>query len=139
MASIRTDLNVVRVYVEKKWIEIYCGKPKVTRKQDSNKRIACNSHRPYEINPQEEEVSVEFPEVAQHQLYIFENMMDRQNTGKMQHAPVVVVYSYDTHGKLVKDYHLKGLFIEEISQEGNDAGDVKGVAIDPVEMHGKVQ
>ena len=139
MASIRTDLNVVKVYVEKKWIEILCGKPKVNRKQDNNKRVACNNHRPYEINPQEEEVTIEFPDVAQHQLGVFENMMDRQNTGKMEHAPAVAIWKYDTHGKLVRDYLLRGLFIEEIEQEGNDAASVKGIAINPIEMHGKVQ
>ena len=136
MAWIRTDLSIVRVYVQNTWYDITCGKPKITRKQDNNKRIACNSHRPYEINPAEEEISVEIPEVAQHQLWIFEHIMDRQNTGKMAHTPVLVVYKYNAYGEIIKDYHLRGLFIEEISQDGNEAADIKGSAIDPLYMVG---
>ena len=136
MPSIRTDLGIVKIYYQNKWYEILCGKPKITRKQDNNKRIACNSHTPYEINPGEEEIAVEIPEVAQHHLWIFEKIMDRQNSGKMAHTPVLVVYKYDNKGKIVKDYHLRGLFVEEISQEGNEPADIKGVAIDPVYMVG---
>ena len=136
MAIIRTDFSIVRVYVQNTWIEIRCGKPKITRKQDNNKRVACNSHMPYEINPGEEEVSVELPEVDQSQLWVFQNIMNRQNTGKMKHNPSLWVYKYNSKGEVKKDYHLRGLFIEEISQEGNEAGDVKGVAIDPAYMTG---
>ena len=133
--TIRSDLEIVKIYVQKKWYEVLCEQPKVEVKHSINKRIACNNHNPYEINPGEEEVSVEIPGVAQHQKWIFANIMMRQKTGKMLHRPVIIMYSYNAQGKLNKDYHLQGFYVESISQEGNEPVDVKGGAIDPVKYN----
>lgn len=133
--TIRSDLNIVKLYVQKKWLEIRCEKPKIEAKQSINKRIACNSRYPYEVNPGDEEVTVEIPGVDQSQRWIFANIMARQRSGKMLHRPVIVIYKYDKNGKLVKDYHLQGFYIESLSQEGNEPFDVKGGAIDPVKMN----
>ena len=129
----RNDLAVVKIRVQKKWYEVVCQKPKIERKQGTNQRYACNSRIPYETNPGDEEWSIELPEVAQSQRARFELIMDRQSSGKRLHDPELVVYKYTTAGKLVKDYHLKGVFIESISQEANDAFDVKGSATDKVD------
>ena len=130
---IRNDLAMVKMRLQDKWYEIVCGKPKIERKQGTNQRYACNSRIPYETNPGDEEWSIEIPEIAQSQRKRFELIMDRQSSGKMKHPPELTVYKYTIEGKLVKDYHLKGVFIESISQEANDAFDAKGSAMDKVD------
>lgn len=131
---IRSDLCKVMLYVQKTTKEITCGKPKVEVKQSINKRTACNSRNPYEINPGEQEVSIEIPDVSQAQRSIFSAIMKRQTTGKMLHAPSLAIYKYDSKGKIVLDYHLKGVWIESISQEGNEPFDVKGGAYTPEKL-----
>lgn len=133
MASRRTDLSVVMMYIEETWYEIRCEAPKIERKQDISTRVACNSHYPYEVNYGAVEYSVELPAVDHSQRWIFTRMMDRQDSGKMKHQPVLCVYTYDCNGKLWLDYHLQGVYWESMSDESSEPFDMKGGAIDPVD------
>ena len=132
--AIRKDLTVVKMCIESKWYEIRCEKPKVEVKQSVNERKACNSYYPYEVNPSEENVTVELPGVDQSQRNLFRTIMANQRNGKMKNIPNVVIYKYDNNGAVVLDYHLNGFYIESISQEGNEPFDVKGGATTPVQL-----
>ena len=130
--GIRSDLGVIKMYIEGKWVEIDCGKPKVEIKQDTNLRTACNSQEPYEMNPGAIEYSIEIPEINHNQAWIFKNIMTRQKNGKMKNKPSLVIYSYNEQGKLHKDYHFQGVYFESMSQEGNEPFDMKGGALTSV-------
>lgn len=125
----RSDLSIVKLWdsSNKSWREITCGKPKVERKQDINKRVACNSKKPYELNPGEVEYTLELPEVRIEHYGFFDWVMNRQES----FAPLqisIAIFRYDKNGKTVRDHYLRGVTFESMSQEGNDAFDLKGSA-----------
>lgn len=130
-AKTRSDLSIVKIWNSdsKKWAEIDCGKPKIGRKQTINKRTACNSTKPYELNPGEAEYSVELPEVSIAHYNYFNWVMDRQES-KAPLSISIAVFRYDNNGKVVRDHYYKGVTFESMDQEGNDAFDMKGSALE---------
>lgn len=130
MAYTRSDLSIVKVWdnVNKKWGEITCEKPKIERKHDINKRTACNSKDPYETNPGSQEWTVELPEVSvEHEGY-FTWVMDRQ-TSRAPLNIAIAEFRYNKVGQLVRQYLLQNVYFESMTQEGNDAFDLKGGAL----------
>jgi len=130
-AKTRSDLSIVKIWDNsgKTWKEIDCGKPKIGRKQTINKRTACNSTKPYELNPGEAEYSVELPEVSIAHYGYFDWVMNRQESK----APLnisIAVFRYDYNGKIVRDHYCKGVTFESMDQEGNDSFDMKGSALE---------
>jgi hypothetical protein len=130
MTRSRSDLSIVKVWdsTNKKWREITCEKPKIERKHDMNIRTACNSKDPYEVNPGTQGWTVELPGVAvKHEEY-FTWVMNRQ-TSRVPLDIAIAEFRYDTAGKVVRQYLLQNVYFETMTQEGNEAFDLKGGAL----------
>ena len=130
MPQTRKDLSVVKIWTQKRWEEIRCGKPKIERKQTINLRTACNDHLPYESNPGAVEYSIELPDVDHNYLGFFKGIMKRQEKTNLRTSTVsLAVFSYNNKGKLVRDWYLGEVYFESMTEEGNEPFDMKGGAL----------
>jgi len=103
---------------------------KTTRKISVEKLKASNSHTPYSVMFQEEEISWDIDNVDPIYRSFFESIIDRQKSDPTN-LPIVSTYDYsEVTGDLVEDDVFDEVWVEEISKENaNKPFSVKGGAI----------
>lgn len=110
--------------------QIRVGGFKTTRKMDTEKLTACNSHRPYAVMFGKEELSWEASDIDPIYRTFFEDVMDRQKADPTD-LGMVSTYDYsEITGDLLEDDVYDEVWVEELSKENaNKPFSAKGSAM----------
>lgn len=125
MATVESDLRIVKMFWGGKTYQIKVGGAKLSDKQDIEKTYSTDSHQPNKITFGKCEYSLDLSDVQSHR-YLFIWIRERQKTGNFANGfPNITTYKYNSKGQLTTDYSLKGCFVTEISEEDVGLFDVK--------------
>jgi hypothetical protein len=127
MASIVSDLCVIKMFWEGRTYTLKAEKVKWSDKQTIDTTYASDSHDPAQVHFGQCEYSIDLTGCQSHRT-LFSWIRERQRRGYFTGQPNLSIYRYD-NGKLVQDSYFKGVYIEEISKENQDPFDVKLVAM----------
>lgn len=130
MVTVKSDLEIIKVFWEGQTYQIKAEKIKYTDKQDIESTHACDSHDPNTITFGKCTYSIDLSGVQSHR-WLFIWMRERQRTGNFKNYPQISTYKYEA-GKVVNDCRFTGCFVEEMSGENNEPFDVKMVAMSRV-------
>ena len=135
MASIVSDLCVIKMFWEGNTYTLKAEKVKWSDKQTIETTYASDSHDPQQVHFGKCEYSIDLTGCQSHRI-LFSWIRERQRRGYFKGQPHLSIYRYD-NGKLVQDSYFKGVYIEEISKENQDPFDVKLVAMTRVYRNNK--
>ena len=127
MASVVSDLTIVKIFWEGKTYPIKVEKVKDSDKQTIDTTYASDSNDPQQVHFGKCEYSIDLSGCQSHKT-LFTWIRERQRSGYFKGQPHLAIYKYD-NGKVVVDRYYKGVFVEEISKENQDPFDVKLVAM----------
>lgn len=110
--------------------EITCDSFKTTRKQDTEKYTATNSHNAYAVSFGQEEYDWDMDDIDPQFRKFFEDILDMQKT-LPDELPYIATYDYvEGTGDLVEDDVYYGVWVEELGKEkANQPFSVKGGAL----------
>ena len=113
---------------------IRVGSFKTTIKQSTTKLKACNSHKPYAVMFDEEELSWEVSNVDPMYRSFFENIMNKQKADPTDLA-MVATYDYsEITNDLQEDDVFDDVWVEELSKDtANKPFSAKGSAMKRIE------
>lgn len=129
MVTIKSDLEIIKMYWNGKTYQIKAEEIKDTDKQDIEMTYASDSHDPNEVTFGKCEYSIDLSGVQSHR-YLFLHIREKQKArSDFASLPNLTTFKYAADGKVVVDKVFRAVFVEEISGTNNEPFDVKLKAV----------